>query len=82
MSAATMTSKGQITIPLDVRKALGLQTGSRVAFVPTDAGTYELVPENRTIKALKGIVNRPGGAVSLEQMEEAISQGAGEGMNR
>jgi antitoxin PrlF len=39
MSEATITSKGQITVPADVRKALGLQAGERVVFTRLDDGT-------------------------------------------
>lgn len=79
MPAATMTSKGRITIPLDVRRALGLHTGSRVAFVPTGTGSYEIVPEVRAVQALKGIIARPATPVSIDQMDEAIRHGATEG---
>lgn len=41
---ATMTSKGQITIPVDIRRRLGLKQGDRVAFEVTD-GTATLLPE-------------------------------------
>lgn len=82
MSAATVTSKGQITIPADVRRTLGLHTGSRVAFVPTETGSYELVAETRTIKALKGSIASPHRPVSLAEMDEAISAGAAESVGR
>lgn len=36
MTSATVTSKGQVTIPVGVRNKLGLRPGSRLAFVPTD----------------------------------------------
>lgn len=72
---ATITSKGQITIPIDVRRALGLRPGMRVAFVPTSAGTYELVPESGTVRALKGAIATPAKPVSLEQMDAAIEAG-------
>lgn len=74
MPASTVTSKGQITIPLEVRQHLGLKPGSRVNFVRTDDGSYELVPATGTVSALKGVVAAPNGApVSLEAMEAAIS---------
>lgn len=76
MPTAAVTSKGQITIPVEIRNALGLQPGSRVAFVPTSSGSYELVAETRTIKSLKGILARPAKAVTLTEMEEAIMDGA------
>ena len=43
MSAATITSKGQITIPADVRKALRVEAGDRVEFVEVESGRFELV---------------------------------------
>lgn len=77
MPASTVTSKGQITIPLEVRQRLGLRPGSRVNFVPTEDGSYELVPATGTVAALKGLVSVPSGtAVTLEEMHEAIAAGA------
>lgn len=69
---ATISSKGQITIPAAVRKALGLTTGSRVDFVPTDHGTYEMVPRRISITDLAGILHHPGPPVSIEDMNEAV----------
>ncbi|WP_406280249.1 AbrB/MazE/SpoVT family DNA-binding domain-containing protein [Nocardia sp. NBC_00881] len=77
--SATVTSKGQITIPIDVRVAMGLRAGVRVAFVPTPNGTYELVPETRTIKSLKGIVGWSGSPIGLAEMNEAIAGNVVEG---
>jgi AbrB family looped-hinge helix DNA binding protein len=45
MASATVTSKGQVTIPADVRARLGLRPGSRLAFVPTGTGGFEIHPE-------------------------------------
>lgn len=75
MPASTITSKGQITVPSEVRKALGLRSGSRVNFVRTDSGAYELVAETRSITSLKGIIISSGPAVTLEEMDEAIRAG-------
>lgn len=82
MPAATMTSKGQITIPIEVRKALGLRSGSRVAFIPTGEGSYELAPETRSLRALKGAVAIPAAVIDLDRMEEAIEAGAVESLGR
>ena len=43
MTTATVTSKGQITIPADVRRLLNVQTGDRVEFVQIEPGRFELV---------------------------------------
>lgn len=75
MTSATVTSKGQITIPADVRARLGLRPGSRLAFVPTARG-YEIHPETASIKDLKGAVPRPTRPVSIDEMSDAIAEAA------
>ncbi|MBA2730902.1 MAG: AbrB/MazE/SpoVT family DNA-binding domain-containing protein [Euzebyaceae bacterium] len=79
MSTATVTSKGQVTIPAEVRRNLGLKTGSRVDFVRMDDGTYELVPATGTVTALKGCVPAPARPVTVEQMEVAIDDAVADG---
>lgn len=76
MTSATVTSKGQITIPVEVRTKLGLRPGSRLAFVPTGTGGYELHLEAASIKDLRGTVPRPSELVTLDDMNEAIAAGA------
>ncbi len=78
MSSATVTSKGQVTIPVDVRSKLGLRPGSRLAFVATDSGVYEIHVQAASIQDLKGVVPQPSGLVTLEDMDEAIAAGAAE----
>lgn len=72
MPTATITSKGQITIPQKVRLDMGLAPGDRVDFVRMDDGHYAVVPASHSIRALKGIVPRPDKPVSLEDMQAAI----------
>lgn len=76
MPTATVTSKGQITIPVKVRSDMGLAAGDRIEFVRMDDGHYAVVPASHSIKALKGIVPRPDKPVSLEDMQAAIAAGA------
>lgn len=76
MTTATVTSKGQITIPVEVRATLGLRPGSRLAFIPTDTGGYEMHVQAASIQELKGAVLRPSRLVTLEDMDEAIATGA------
>jgi antitoxin PrlF len=73
---ATITSKGQITLPLKVRNDMGLTSGDRVDFVRMDDGNYAVVPATHSVKSLKGIVPRPDKPVSLEDMQKAIAAGA------
>ena len=76
MSSATVTSKGQVTIPVDVRTKLGLRPGSRLAFVPTDTGGYEIHPQAASVKDLKGTVPWPAQPVSVDEMNEALAAAA------
>lgn len=79
MATATLTSKGQITIPVSVRAALGLDTGSRVEFVDTGNGQFAIVPATSPVVALKGLLSKPAKPVSIEDMNRAIAaQGSGE----
>ena len=56
MSEATMTSKGQVTIPADIRKALGLGAGERVVFTRLDDGTTIMRAKTRSIMDLRGLL--------------------------
>ena len=73
MSTATMTSKGQITIPAAVRSALGVEAGDRVEFVQVEPGRFELVAATQSVTALKGLVRKPASRVTLASMNEAIA---------
>ena len=72
MSAATITSKGQITLPKAVRDQLGLDTGDRVDFVLAPAGRFDLIPIKASIKSLKGCVPAPKKPVTIEAMAQAV----------
>ena len=77
MSTATMTSKGQITIPIGVRNALGVGAGDRVEFVQIQPGHFELVAATQSVTSLKGLIRKPATPVTIEAMNEAIAtQGA------
>lgn len=82
MSTSTVTSKGQITIPIDVRRSLKLEPGTRVEFVELPDGGYELIPATRSIKDLRGILKRPGRPVSIDEMNEAVLETAAERARR
>jgi antitoxin PrlF len=73
MSTATMTSKGQITIPAIVRTTLGVEAGDRVEFVQIEPGRFELVAATQSVTALKGLVRKPKAPVSIVKMNDAIA---------
>ncbi len=69
MPTATVTSKGQITIPAAVRASLGLRPGDRVEFVELPDGNFELIPATRSVQTLKGFFGPPPApAVTIDEM--------------
>lgn len=76
MTTATITSKGQITIPVLVRTALGVNVGDRVEFIQTEPGHFELVAATLSVNALKGLVPKSGKSVSIDEMNQAIAKQA------
>lgn len=76
MAVATMTSKGQITMPQAVRTALGLRPGAKVDFVAEGDG-FRLVPLKTDVSALKGrFAGRVAKPVSIKAMNDAIGEAA------
>ena len=76
MSYATITSKGQTTIPKEIREQFDLQPGDRIFFSVNEAGRIEIQPLI-DITAIKGLLKRPKGkVVTVEQMNDAPLQGA------
>jgi AbrB family looped-hinge helix DNA binding protein len=79
MAAATLTSKGQITIPIQVRDALGLEAGDRVEFVETEKGQFAIILADRSVQELNGMFEgRRKKLVSIEEMNAAIARRASE----
>lgn len=74
MSTAVMTSKGQVTIPLEVRKKLGLDQGDRVDFVDLGNNQFGIMAAVEDVTSLKGLVRKPAKPVSLAAMNEAIAK--------
>ena len=73
MSTGTMTSKGQITVPKDVREAMGLTPGTRVDFHLVD-GQRTITTERIQAADLIGILSSKGRSVTVEEMDEAIAK--------
>ena len=76
MPRATITSKGQVTIPKEVREHLHVDTGDKVDFVVQGDGTV-LVRPLLPVTRLKGLLYRPGQrAATIEEMNDAIAESA------
>lgn len=75
MATATMTSKGQITIPKEIREALGIQAGDRIDFITETDGRVILKAATLEISALEGILYEKGRKpVSIEDMNRDIEK--------
>ncbi|MFC4336725.1 AbrB/MazE/SpoVT family DNA-binding domain-containing protein [Salininema proteolyticum] len=79
--SSTITSKGQLTIPKRVREKMRLRTGTKVDFIATDHGTYEIVALTGSIQDAKGILPTPERAATLEEMDDAVAEAVAEGDN-
>jgi len=77
MATAVLTSKGQITIPKQVREVLGVTTGDRVEFIEVEKGVFSMVAATRDIRELKGSILKPSKPVSIEDMKRAITRMGG-----
>jgi len=75
MPSSTITSKGQITLPVEVRRALGLRPGDRVSFRTARDGSVVVEPETVDLMSLKGSVKSKVRGVSVEQMQHALEKG-------
>ncbi|MDQ5858677.1 MAG: AbrB/MazE/SpoVT family DNA-binding domain-containing protein [Acidobacteriota bacterium] len=73
MAGATLTSKGQVTIPKGIRDLLGLEAGDQLDFVVEGQARVVLRPGNRDARGLRGLLHRPRRKpVTLAKMDAAI----------
>jgi antitoxin PrlF len=70
MPTATITSRGLITIPVNVRQALA---GDRVEFVQIETGQFLLIAANHSVTELKGMFGKPTKVVSVQEMNQAVA---------
>lgn len=76
MLESTVTSKGQTTLPKDVRKFLGVDTGDRVRYLIIGNEVRLLKP--RKIMSLSGSLKHDGSPVTLEDMDAVVRSVAAE----
>ena len=73
MPSATLTSKGQITVPIEVRNSLGVSFGDRIDFVEVEKGRFLILPAPCSVQELKGFIPKPKKRVSIEDMNGAAA---------
>lgn len=67
--ATTMTTKGQVTVPREIRDRLGLKSGDKMAFTMLSDGTVVMRPKTRRLADLAGSLTRPRQPkVAVEEM--------------
>lgn len=82
MYHAKVTSKGQITLPIELRAKLKLGAGSRVDFEEQPDGSFVIRRKTRDIRELYGLLKYDGPPVSIEAMNEAIGDAVVEEFKR
>jgi AbrB family looped-hinge helix DNA binding protein len=77
MPKATVTSKGQLTLPKAIRDLLRLGAGDRVDFVVGDDGQVVLRPVTRDVRELRGLLHRRGlRPLSVREMKAIVRRRA------
>ena len=82
MPTAKMTSKGQITIPADVRKALNLKSGDKIDLFEIEKGKFALTARNKSIRDLEGCVPKLDDVPTIEELNEAVGAAVAESVLR
>jgi len=73
---ATVTSKGQVTLPAEARRRLGIRPGSKLEIIIKNNDRMEVIVRSGSIRDLKGVVPRPGKTLSIDEMKKAVAKGA------
>lgn len=73
---ATVTSKGQVTIPAELRDALKIEAGDRLDFVRLNDGRIMVAAANKSVTCLKGRLKKREKLVTVEEMNDAIASAA------
>ncbi len=77
MTTATLSSKGQITIPKKIRDLYHLEAGDKIEFLEDDRGLVTIWPVTENVTKLKGMIAKPKKPVSIEEMNRAILEEGG-----
>ena len=72
MPKATVTYKGQITLPKAVREQLGVQAGDRVSFREIDGGMIVVEADTVDLMELRASIKPRRRGVSIEDMDRAV----------
>jgi len=72
--ATTLTAKGQVTVPKEIRQSMGLKPGDKITFSLLSDGTLVVRPKLRRVTDLAGLLHQPGRKpVPLQDMAVDLS---------
>ena len=75
MALATLTTKGQLTIPKEIRESLKLHTGDKIEIIVTEKREAIIRPISKKVDDIFCKLHRPGRkAVTLEAMDDAVRE--------
>lgn len=72
---ATVTSKGQVTLPAEARRRLGIHAGTKLEFTIRGDDRVEVIRVGGSVRDLKGALPKPKRTLSLTEIDAAIAQG-------
>lgn len=73
---STLTSKGQITVPKNVRERLDLHPGDKIEFILDKKNSCRMIPLRTSVKEMKGMLGPAPGIVSIDEMNAVIQKEA------
>jgi len=79
---ATVTSKGQVTLPKELRERLRVRSGDKVRFTPEGEGRIVMARASHSIRDMFGILGKPPRSLTLEEIDEVIRKAAVERFQR
>jgi AbrB family looped-hinge helix DNA binding protein len=78
MTTSKLTSKGQITIPKEIRERLGVGPGDKLRFLVNEHGKVQILSEKASQEAIIGFLKdkprKRKGVVTVEEMKETVRQ--------
>lgn len=72
VATSKITSKGQVTVPEDIRRALRIARGDRLEWIATREGRVEVRKVNGRLSALVGLLGKPRRSATVQEMDEAV----------
>ena len=72
----TVTSKGQVTLPSEARRRMGIRAGTKLEFIVRGDDRMEVVVVGGSVRDLKGALPKPRKPLSLEEIDAAVAKGA------